>query len=141
MKNFLLVFALLSILVSCKKDDPDPEPETPDYADQLVGTYMGEERYYDTDKTTILHSNASKTITIAKVEKNKIQISTFHSGASPLFTLSDGGNGTINIVAQSPNANDGSFAGANKYTVSSKALFIFFKSAINKYTYFTGDKQ
>jgi hypothetical protein len=77
MKKYILVFALLSILVSCKKDDPEPEPVTPDYADGLVGTYVGTEINYGTDNSSKEYENTSKTMTVTKLEKNKIKVESF----------------------------------------------------------------
>lgn len=141
MKNFLIIIALLSLL-ACKKNEPDPEPITPDYADSLVGTYLGQTINYDSDNSTELYNNGSKTMTVTKISKNKIQVSSFYGGPSPYFDLSDAGSGNIFVNISSSTLVIYGGVTNNSYSTSTKTLKIYFKyPSINEYRYFNGVKQ
>jgi hypothetical protein len=117
MKKYILVFALLSILVSCKKDDPEPEPETPDYADGLVVTYVGTETRYQQDNWTVDYTNSSKTMVITKLEKNRIKLTSFDAGYSPTFKVTERSDGNITLTPENFTPN-----GTSTYFNSSKQL-------------------
>jgi hypothetical protein len=138
MKKYILVFALLSILVSCKKDDPEPEPETPDYADGLVGTYVGTEINYGTDNSSKEYENTSKTMTVTKLEKNKIKITEFNGGYPISFTLSDGGSGKIKLT---PIGYTEYATGWNSYNTSATSISIYVKDIYLKYKRYQATKQ
>lgn len=141
MKNFLIIIALLSLL-ACKKNDVKPEPETPDYADSLVGTYLGQTINYDGDNVTQLYNNGSKTMTVTKISKNKIQVSSFYGGPAPYFDLSDAGSGNITLNVSSSTLVNYGGASSNNYSPSTKILKIYFKyPSLDEYRYFSGTKQ
>lgn len=137
MKNFLIIIALLS-LFACKKNEPDPV--TPDYSGDLVGTYVGEEKYYDTNNSTVLQINSSKTLTVTRVGDNKIKAASFFAAGNMLFNVSSDGSMLL-TPDYSGDQNYGS-ASNNSYTPSTKTLRIYIKmSGTNKYEYFNGVKQ
>lgn len=139
MKNFLIILVLLVAgLSSCKKDKDAPEPVTPDYADGMVGTYLGQEIYLKADNYTQVYNNGSKTVTVVKLDKNKIQINTFYAG-SGVFTLSDNGNGNIKLTPLTPFVEYG--VSNNNYYTTSKQLNVYVKDALNKYIRYQGTKQ
>lgn len=137
MKNLLLVLVILTFF-ACKKDDPDPVVVTPDYADSLVGTYIGHEIRFDSDNNTKLYEDVSKTMTIVKLDKNRIQLKTFYQGPMPIFNLSDRGDGNIKLTPEGMVAHG---TGNNEYFLSDKRLYIYVKDGIPWYYYFQGDKQ
>jgi hypothetical protein len=140
MKKYILIFALLSILVSCKKDDPEPEPVTPDYADGLVGTYVGTEINYGTDNSSKEYENTSKTMTVTKLEKNKIKVESFQGNYAITFTLTSGGGDDVLMSSSAPYQAYG--IGNCKYFASPKKLGIYVKDVNSlKYKYYSGTKQ
>ena len=136
MKNILIALAILS-LIACKKKK-DPEPVTPDYADSLVGTYVGSEIHFAADNNTQQYNNASSTMTVNKLGKNKIQVLQFNSGGTPIFNLSARADGNIVL---SPEGLTEYSTGWNVYFLSTKQLNIYIKDGIPKYYYYQGDKQ
>jgi hypothetical protein len=91
-KIFLLLMFTVTIFFTCKKkEETPPVVVIPDYADLVVGTYLGSEVRKAQDNWTVEYSNGSKTMTLEKLDKNKVQLKTFTSGPMPTFTLSDGG--------------------------------------------------
>jgi hypothetical protein len=139
MKNFLIL-TIAVLFISCGKDDITPftPPAIPDYADSLVGTYLGQEILYDSDNSTQLYNNGSKTLTVTRMEKNKIMVSSFNGGSSLSFFLSEGTNGTIKLKP----INFQEYAtGWNSYSIVAMQLNIYIKNGSNNYQYFQGIKQ
>ncbi len=142
MKHLLIVLALL-VFITCKKKDEDPPAPTPDYADSLVGSYLGQEIRYKQDNSTQEYSNGSKTMTVTKLEKNKIQVSSFTSGPAPIFILSDGGSAKIKLTPQG----SGEYGtGWNEYSLTAKQLNIYIIDcqscgAATRYYYYQATKQ
>jgi hypothetical protein len=138
MRHLLIILSLV-VLISCKKDDPDPEPQTPDYAETLVGTYIGTEVQLGSDNMTQEYNNSSKTMTITRVDKNKIMVSTFNIGIKPEFSLT---SKTSNVIKLTPDGVTEVGTGNNEYDIPSKKVYIYFYySSINKYVSFQGTKQ
>lgn len=122
MKNLFIILVFLTF-ITCKKDEVDPPVVTPDYADSLVGTYLGQEVRFQQDNSTQEYNNGSKTMTVTKLDKNRIQVTSFNSGLSPKFTLSDRGDGNIKLTPEGI-AEYGT--GNNEYFISpSKQLYIY----------------
>lgn len=136
MKYFLIILCFTAFL-SCKKDEEDPEPVTPDYADSLVGTYIGQEILYSSDNFTQLYNNSSSTLTVIKLGKNWIQVKTFNSGIMPGFTLSGDGSGNVILTPGGVTAH----GSGNKYFTSAKQLNIYVKDGIPQYNKYQGTKQ
>lgn len=139
MKNLLFLLALLAIISCKKKEDPVPTPVVPDYADSLVGSYLGHEIRYMQDNSTKEYENVSKTMTVTKLSKNRIQVSSFTPALSPVFSLSDGGSGDIAMTPESISS-----AGFNKYISSIKQLNIYIvtgSGSSTRYYYFQATKQ
>jgi hypothetical protein len=138
MRYFLLLLAL-AISFSCKKEETPPVVVTPDYADSVVGTYLGSEIKYASDHSTQEYNNGSKTMTVVKLDKNKIQVNSFTSGPSAIFVLSDGGTNQGNqIITLTPS---GSTQGAGFNSYQLKQITVNIKDGVPKYYYFQGTKQ
>jgi hypothetical protein len=137
MKKLMILIVLISFF-ACKKEEVDPPVVTPDYADSLVGTYVGTEVHLGTDNMTQEYNNGSKTMTVTKISKNKIQLSSFYNGGSPFFNLSDDGAGTIILSPESFTAYGN---GNNRYILSSKSFSVYLKDSFSKYKRFYGTKQ
>lgn len=135
MKN-LFIILIFAVFFSCKKDDVTPPPVIPDYADSLVGTYMGQEIRYAGDNFTQEYNNATKLMTVTKISKNKIQLISFFQGPQPYFNLSLRSDGNIQLSPEGVTA-----TGWNVYTVSSKELGVYVKDGAPKYYYYSGTKQ
>jgi hypothetical protein len=136
MKNTLIVLAILSVFACEKKKDP--EPVTPDYADSLVGTYIGTEIQYAADNNTQQYNNSSKTMTVTKLGKNRIQVSQFNAGSTPIFNLSTRTDGNIVL---SPEGLAEYSTGWNIYFLSTRQLNIYVKDGVPRYFRYQGDKQ
>lgn len=141
MKQILLILVLLGFLACKDKDDPQPEPPVPDYADSLVGTYLGTEIRFQQDNSTQEYNNGSKTMTVAKLGKNRIQVMSFTSGPMPIFNLSEGGSNGINLSPEGMNS-----GGFNKYILDIKQLNIKVTNApgagaASRYYYYQAIKQ
>lgn len=135
MKNILISLAILSVFACKKKEEP-----TPDYSESLVGTYIGMETYATPGSASVTYSNSSKTMTVTRLDKNRIQVSTFNNSSKPIFTLSDGGS-TVNLTPEAPLEAQGSSVN-NSYTTSTKVLRIDVKiPSVSGYMFFQGDKQ
>jgi hypothetical protein len=135
MKYLIFLFAILT-LVSCK--EKDKEEVTPGYADGLVGTYVGQETAYGTNGSTVTYNNASATFTVTKLEKNKIKLSSFNSGPSVQFTLTQRADGNIELIPISWAAHG---SGNNVYFNSVKQLNVYVKDGVPSYYSFQGTKQ
>lgn len=83
----LLVLSLFVVLQSCKKDDP-----TPDYSDKFAGVWKGV-RLTQNGQTLNLKgaTNISVTLTITRIEVNKVKISlvTFANGQTTTTSPDD----------------------------------------------------
>lgn len=111
MKNLFIILVFLTF-ITCKKDEVDPPVVTPDYADSLVGTYLGQEIRFQQDNWTQEYNDASATMTVTKLSKNRIQLFSFYQGPNPIFNLSDRGDGNIKLVSE------GTDYGSNTYFIS-----------------------
>jgi hypothetical protein len=143
MRYTILLLAMLTFF-ACKKEETPPVVVTPDYADSVVGTYLGSEVRKGSDNFTVEYSNGSKTMIVEKLDKNKIQLKGFTSGPMPIFSLSDAGSGNIELTPDGfPDV------GFNQYVPSSKQLNIAIAngytngqpSPATRYYYFQGTKQ
>lgn len=136
MKKILIMITIIA-LFSCKKDEEAPVV-VPDYADSVVGTYVGEEAIADGAVGNTTYNNTSKTMTVTKREKNKILLKSFNDGSGMLFTLSEG----IFLTLASGSTEPYGPSSYNSYNPSTKQLRVYYRDSIlDKYYSFTGTKQ
>lgn len=141
MKHLIWILAISLTIISCKKDDDDPV--TPDYSTDLVGTYVGNETYAEPAEGTIVYSNTSSTLTITRVDKNKIKVSGFYAngGSNANFDLSYGGTGLV-LINPEFYVKANSTASQNSYETATKTLRIYIKHpSMNNWKFFQGVKQ
>jgi hypothetical protein len=138
MKHILLLLALL-IFFTCKEKEEIP-PVIPDYADSIVGTYLGGEVKKEADNWTVEYSNSSKTMKVVKLGKNRVQLDSFNVNFSPIFTLSDGGMHQGNqIITLTPEGYTGS---GSRYLSKQLSIRLTIGSgSYTRYYYYDGTKQ
>jgi hypothetical protein len=137
MRNFLLLLAFVIFFTCKEKEETPPVVVTPDYADSVVGTYYGTEVRKSSDNYTIQFSSSTKTMTVTKLEKNKVHVQSFDLGYSPKFTLSESSNG-VKFTPESYTS-----TGSNNYTLSTKYLNLEFTNGGTgpRYFYYQATKQ